>query len=153
MYYNCVSTVTEDCILGKTWEAQFAMLVAGKKCWAEFVKQWLFGNQPQKVAGFLPPVQLSLEMARQPVVTHALHAGTTQPNNQEAGAPPLPSFPHTMLNVKRVKANMRLGFIEKFFTNHEIRTSVQTRYFHFKGMSYESKSYLWTSTMFRCGKL
>jgi len=37
---------------------------------------------------------------------------------------------------------MRLAFIEKFFTNHEIGTSVQTRYLHFKGMSYESESYL-----------
>jgi hypothetical protein len=29
------------------------------------------------------------------------------PTNQEAGARPLPSFPHTMLSVKRVKDNMR----------------------------------------------
>jgi hypothetical protein len=47
-----------------------------------------------------------------------------------------------MLNVKRVKANMRMAFIEKLFTNHEIGTNVQTRYLRFKGMSYESKSYL-----------
>jgi hypothetical protein len=37
---------------------------------------------------------------------------------------------------------MRLAFIEIFFTNHEIRTSVQTRYLCFKGMSYESERYL-----------
>jgi hypothetical protein len=37
---------------------------------------------------------------------------------------------------------MRLTFIEKFFTNHEIKTNVQTKYLHFKGMSYESESYL-----------
>jgi len=80
--------------------------------------------------------------------------------NQEAKAPPLPGFPHTMLNVKRVKDNMRLTFIEKLFTNHEIGTSVQTRYLSFKGMSYESKSYLCdiscvqlrkAMAQFRCG--
>jgi hypothetical protein len=32
LYYNRVSTVTEDRILGKAREAQLAMLVAGKKC-------------------------------------------------------------------------------------------------------------------------
>jgi hypothetical protein len=47
-----------------------------------------------------------------------------------------------MLSVKKVKHNMRLAFIEKLFTNREIGTSVQTRYLRFKGMSYESKSYL-----------
>jgi hypothetical protein len=62
--------------------------------------------------------------------------------NQEVGAPFPPSFPHTMLNVKRVKDNMQLAFIEKLFTNREIRTNVQTRYMRFKGMSYESESYL-----------
>jgi hypothetical protein len=44
--------------------------------------------------------------------------------NQEARAPPLPGFPHTMLSVKRVKDNMQLAFIEKLFTNCEIRTSL-----------------------------
>ncbi len=34
LYYNRVSTVTKDRILGKAWEAQFAMLTMGKKCWA-----------------------------------------------------------------------------------------------------------------------
>ncbi len=48
--------------------------------------------------------------------------------NQEVGTPPPPGFPHTMLNVKRVKDNMRLAFIEKFFPNHKIGTSVQTKY-------------------------
>jgi len=62
--------------------------------------------------------------------------------NQEAWAPSPPGFPHTMLNVKKVKDNMQLAFIEKFFTNHTIKTSVQTRYLRFKGMSYESESYL-----------
>jgi len=28
LYYNHVNTVTKDCILGKAWETQFAMLVA-----------------------------------------------------------------------------------------------------------------------------
>jgi hypothetical protein len=41
LYYNHVSTVTKDDILGKAWEAQFAMLVVGKKCWARSVKKWL----------------------------------------------------------------------------------------------------------------
>jgi hypothetical protein len=44
--------------------------------------------------------------------------------NQEARAPPPLGFPHTMLNVKRVKHNMQLIFIEKLFTNREIKTSV-----------------------------
>jgi hypothetical protein len=95
-----------------------------------------------EVAGFLPPVQPSLEMAPQPIATHAVHAWTTQPINQEARVPPPPGFPHTMLNVKRVKANMRLAFIEKLFTNPEIGTNVQTRYLRIKGMSYESENYL-----------
>jgi hypothetical protein len=62
--------------------------------------------------------------------------------NQEVGTPPPLGFPHTMLNVKKVKDNMRLAFIEKLFTNCEIGTNVQIRYLRFKGMSYESKSYL-----------
>jgi hypothetical protein len=62
--------------------------------------------------------------------------------NQEVGAPLLLGFSHTMLSVKMVKDNMRLTFIEKFFINHEIKTSVQTRYLRFKGMSYESEIYL-----------
>jgi hypothetical protein len=56
LHYNCVSTVIKDRILGKAWEAQLAMLAAGKKCWARFVKKWLFKNQSQEVAGFLPPM-------------------------------------------------------------------------------------------------
>jgi hypothetical protein len=67
---------------------------------------------------------------------------TGGPINQKAGAPPPLGFPHTMLGVKKVKDNMRLAFIKKFFTNRKIRTSMQTRYLHFKGMSYENKSYL-----------
>ncbi len=34
LYYNHVSTVTKDRILRKAWEAELAMLVTGKKCWA-----------------------------------------------------------------------------------------------------------------------
>ncbi len=117
MYYNRVSTITKDRILGKAWEAQFIMFAAGKKCWVGSMTKWLLKNQPEEVAGSLLPIQSSLEMA-------------------------LPCFPHTMLNVKRVKHNMRLAFIEKLFTNREIRISVQTRYLRFKGMSYNSESYL-----------
>jgi hypothetical protein len=62
--------------------------------------------------------------------------------NQEARAPPPLGFSHTMLSVKKVKDNKWLAFIEKFFTNHMIETSVQTRYLRFKGMSYKSESYL-----------
>jgi hypothetical protein len=96
MYYNRVSMITKDRILGKAWEAQLIMLVAGKKCWVGSVKQWLFRNQPQEVACFLPSVQPSLEMAPQPVATHALHAGTIQPINQSTrrlGSHPLQVFP------------------------------------------------------------
>jgi hypothetical protein len=99
LYYNRVSTITKDRILGKAWEAQLIMLIAGKKCWAGSVKKWLLKNQPKEVAGFLLPIQLSLEMAP-------------------------PGFPHTMLNVKRVKHNMRLIFIEKLFSNREIEIGV-----------------------------
>jgi hypothetical protein len=60
---------------------------------------------------------------------------------KEVGAPPPSGFPHTMLNVKRVKDNIRLTFIEKLFTNHEIGTSIQIRYLRFKGMLYKSESY------------
>jgi hypothetical protein len=89
LYYNCVSTVTKDRILGKAWEAQLIMLDAGKKCWVGYVKKWLFKNQPQEVASFLPPVQPPLEMAPQlvatyalqveePTMAHALEVGTAQ---------------------------------------------------------------------------
>jgi hypothetical protein len=44
LYYNCVSMVTKDRILGKAWEAQLVMLPAGKKCWAGSMKKWLFKN-------------------------------------------------------------------------------------------------------------
>ncbi len=63
------------------------------------MKKWLLKNQPQEVVGYLLPIQLSLEMN------------------------PL-GFPHTILNVKKVKHNMRLVFIEKLFTNRKIGTSV-----------------------------
>jgi hypothetical protein len=32
LYYNHVSTVTKNHILGKAWEAQFAFFITGKKC-------------------------------------------------------------------------------------------------------------------------
>jgi hypothetical protein len=75
------------------------MLATRKKCWVGSMKKWLLKNQPQEVAGFLLPIQSLLEMA-------------------------IPGFPHIMLNVKRVKHNMRLAFIEELFTNREIGTSV-----------------------------
>jgi hypothetical protein len=71
MYYNRVSTVTKDHILGKAWEAQLTMLATGKKCWAGSMKKWLFKNQPQEVAGFLPLIQLPLETTPQLVATRA----------------------------------------------------------------------------------
>jgi hypothetical protein len=46
------------------------------------------------------------------------------PTNEEVRAPPSLGFPHTMLSVKRVKDNMQQAFIEKLFTNHEIKTNV-----------------------------
>ncbi len=72
LYYKRVSTVIKDRILGKAWEAQLTMLAAGKKCWARPMKKWLFKNQPQEVAGFLPLVQPPLEMAPQLATTCAL---------------------------------------------------------------------------------
>jgi hypothetical protein len=59
------------------------------------------------VVGSLPSIQPSLETMLQLVVTHALQA-------------PPPGFPHTMLNVKMVKHNMQLVFIEKLFTNRNV---------------------------------
>jgi hypothetical protein len=53
--------VIKDYILGKAWEAQLAVLVIRKKCWAGSVKKWLLKNQPKEVVGFLPLVQLSLK--------------------------------------------------------------------------------------------
>ncbi len=87
---------------------------------------------------------------------------TRGPINQEVRTPPPLGFPHTMLNVKKVKDNMRLAFIEKLFTNREIGSSVQIRYLRFKGMSYESESYLCDMNcvqlrkalaQFRCGNM
>ncbi len=112
-----MSTTTKDLIVGKAWEAQLSMLAVGKKSWAGSVKKWLLKNEPEEVASSLLPIQSSLEMAP-------------------------PGFPHTMLNIKKVKHNMRLAFIEKLFTNRKIGIGVQTRYLRFKGMSYESESYL-----------
>jgi hypothetical protein len=99
LYYNRVSTITKDFILGKAWEAQLTMFIAGKKCWARSMKKLLFKNQHQEVVGSLLPIQLSLK--------------TT----------PL-GFSHTMLSVKKVKHSMWLAFIEKKFANREIETSM-----------------------------
>jgi hypothetical protein len=52
LYYNHVSTVIRDRILGKPWEAQLALLTSGKKCWAAFMKKWLLKNWPQEVVLF-----------------------------------------------------------------------------------------------------
>jgi hypothetical protein len=54
------------------------MLVAGKKCWARSVKKWLLQNQPQKVAGFLPPAQSPLETTLQLATTRALQVGAIE---------------------------------------------------------------------------
>ncbi len=78
LYYNHVSMVTKDRILGKAWEAQLVMLVAGKKCWARSMKKWLFQNEPQEVAGFLPLAQSPLETTLHLAATRALQAGTTE---------------------------------------------------------------------------
>jgi hypothetical protein len=72
LYYNRVSTVIKDRILRKAWEAQLAMLVVGKKCWAGSMKKWLLQNQPQEVVGFLPPAQSLLKMTLQLATTHVL---------------------------------------------------------------------------------
>ncbi len=72
LYYNRVSMVTKDYILRKAWEAQLAMIVAGRKCWAGFVKKWLLQNQPQEVASFLPPAKSPLETTLQLATTRAL---------------------------------------------------------------------------------
>ncbi len=70
--------------------------------------------------------------------------------NQEAKAPPPPSFPHTMLNVEKVKDNMQLAFIENLFTNHEIETNVQTKYLRYRT---KTKATCVTSNVFSCRKL
>jgi hypothetical protein len=71
--------VIKDSILGKAWEAQLAMLVTGKKCWAGFVKKWLFHNQSQKVTSFLPQFQPSLETTPQLATTRVFQVGIIQP--------------------------------------------------------------------------
>ncbi len=85
-------------------------------------------------------------MTRLTVLQLMQHVGarstTRGPINQKVGALAPPGFLHTMLSVKKVKDNMRLAFIEKFITNREIKINMQTRYLHFKGMSYKSESYL-----------
>ncbi len=85
----------------------------------------------------------------QPIGARFAAGGLT---NQDVGAPPPLGFPHTMLNVERVKDNMWLAFIEKLFTNREIRTNVQTRYLRFKGYRTRAKATCATSLVFNCGK-
>jgi hypothetical protein len=58
-------------------------------------------------------VKLTVLQLVQPIGARSTTGGLI---NQEARAPPPPSFPHTMLSVKKLKDNMRLAFIEKFFT-------------------------------------
>jgi len=36
------------------------------------MKKWLLKNQPQEVVGFLPPIQLPLEIVSQPAIALAL---------------------------------------------------------------------------------
>ncbi len=76
LYFNHVNMVTKDRILGKAWEAQLAMFVAGKKCWVGSVKKWLLNNQPQEVAGSLPLVQPLLETTLQLAMTRAFQTKT-----------------------------------------------------------------------------
>jgi hypothetical protein len=65
--------------------------------------------------------ELTALQLMQSVGTRSMMRG---PTNQEVGAPPPPSFPHTMLGVERMKDNMWLVFIEKLFTNRAIKTRV-----------------------------
>jgi hypothetical protein len=65
--------------------------------------------------------ELAVLQLVQPVGARSVVKGST---NQNAGAPPPLSFPHTMLNVERAKDNMWLAFIEKLFINCEIGTNV-----------------------------
>ncbi len=78
LYYNCVSMITKNHILEWAWEAQLTMLATRKKCWAKSVKKWLLKNQPQEVASFLPPVQLSLETTPKLTTTRAFQSRTIQ---------------------------------------------------------------------------
>jgi hypothetical protein len=109
--------------------------LAGVRGWAKIQVLWCNVHNVRVGAQMAKLAELQLV---QPVGVRSTTRGLI---NQEVRAPPLPNFPHTMLNVKRVKDNMQLAFIEKFFTNRKIETSVQTRYLCFKGMSYESESY------------
>jgi len=44
LYYNHLSTITKNRILGKAWEAQLTMLATRNKCWAGSMKKWPFQN-------------------------------------------------------------------------------------------------------------
>jgi hypothetical protein len=56
LYYNRVSTITKDRILGKAWETQLIMLAARKKCWDGSMKKWVLKNQPEEVASSMFPI-------------------------------------------------------------------------------------------------
>jgi hypothetical protein len=55
------------------------MLAMGKKCWVVSMKKWQFKNQPQEVAGFLLPIQPSLETMPRLATTHGLQMRIVQP--------------------------------------------------------------------------
>ncbi len=110
--------------------------LVGVKGWGE--SQIIWCNTHNVRVG-VQIVKLATLQLMQPVGAKSMTGG---PINQEARAPSPLGFPHTMLRIKNMKDNMRLACIEKLFTNCEIRTNVQTRYLRFKGMSYESESYL-----------
>jgi hypothetical protein len=63
-------------------------------------------------------------------------------NNQPQEVALPPGFSNRMLNVEKVKDNMRLTFIKKLLINYAIETNMQTIYLRFKGMSYKNKNYL-----------
>ncbi len=82
-------------------------------------------------------VQVGIQMAKlttlQLVQLVGAKSTTKGPINQEVGAPPPSGFPHTMLSVKRVKHNMQLAFIEKFFSNYKIRNQCGDKILMFQG--------------------
>jgi hypothetical protein len=92
--------------------------LVGVKGWAENQVLWCNAHNVQVGAQM---VKLATLQRVQPVGVRFTMGGSI---NREAGAPPLSGFPHTMLNVKRVKDNMRSTFIEKLFTNRKIGTNV-----------------------------
>jgi hypothetical protein len=88
LYYDRVSTVIKDYILGKAWEAQLAMLVAGKKCWDGSVKKWLLHKSALGGGRFSASGSTTARMMPQLAATCAFQARTAQP--------PLRTVPRTM---------------------------------------------------------